>query len=120
MSRGEPIRVRRAVLHRGQHIGYVTEVSYPHRDLTAFSQGTPYREVVIAGLGEQHVALIQRYKEHWLIQCGACYVTTDGSGELSSAAVMRLARIVLAHTGHPPALQAEQIRKRIEGSRSKG
>jgi hypothetical protein len=116
MGRGDPIRVRRAVRHRGHHIGYVTEVSYPDRDLTAFSEGSPYREVAIAGLGEQHVALLQRYKEHWLIQCGACYATTDRSGELSSDAIMRLARFALANAADPLPLLAGQIRVRIEES----
>ena len=70
MSRGdphwsEPKWVRVSMRRDGNHLGSVTTVSYPNRDLTAFPEGSPYFEIVVADLGERHVALLQRFKEHW-------------------------------------------------------
>jgi hypothetical protein len=114
MARGDPIRVRRSVLRGHAHLGYVTAVAYPDRDLTAFSEGSPYREVVIAGPREEHVALLQRYKEHWLIQCGACYATTERSGELTDAQAMQLALVALARE-RPAAVLVGMLKKQIDG-----
>ena len=58
----EPKWVRASVRRDGNHLGSVTTVSYPNRDLTAFPEGIPYFEIVIADLGERHVALLQRFK----------------------------------------------------------
>ena len=91
----EPKRSRRSVHFQDRHLGYVTLIAYPNRDLTAFSEGSPYREIVIADAREGHVALLQRYKEHWLIQCGECYGTTDRSEPLSEDAAMVLAAFAL-------------------------
>jgi hypothetical protein len=98
----EPTRVRRSVHFKKRHLGYVTAIDYPNRDLTAFTEGSPYREIVIADPQEQHVALLQCYKEHWLIQCGDCYGTTDRSGELSEEQALHLAAFTLlqSDTGH--------------------
>ena len=91
----EPKRVRRSVHANDRHLGYVTMISYPNRDLTAFSEGSPHREIVIADEREGHVALLQRFKEHWLIQCGKCYGTTDRSEPIGEAQAMELASFTL-------------------------
>jgi hypothetical protein len=96
MSWSEPKRTRRSV-HRGTiHLGYVTVVSYPDRDLMFLPEGTPFSEVVIADTAENHVALLQRFKAHWLIQCGEHYGTADVAGELSESQIMDLALDVLS------------------------
>ena len=115
MARGESKRNRLSVFHRGQHIGYATIISYSDRDLTAFSEGSPYREVVIAELGERHVALLQRYKEHWLIQCGPHYRTSDRPGELSADKVQQLARFALLQAGDPEPVLAGLLKARVDG-----
>jgi hypothetical protein len=115
MGRGDPKRARRSVHRRHTHLGYVTTVSYPDRDLTAFSEGSPYREVVIADPGEQHVALLQRYKEHWLIQCGACYATTDRSGELSDAQAVQLALFALTQRDYQEQVLVGLLKARLDG-----
>ena len=84
-----------SVRYKGRHLGYVTVVSYPNRDITALTEGSPYSEVVIADLREEHVALLQRYKEHWLIHCGGCYGITGRGGELGDGPAMRIAQNVL-------------------------
>jgi hypothetical protein len=101
MGWGDSRRIRRSVHRANDHLGYVTTISYPDRDLTAFSEGSPYREVVIADPAEEHVSLLQRYKEHWLIQCGGCYGTTDRPEELDDAQAMQLALFALAHANDP-------------------
>jgi hypothetical protein len=100
----EPRRVRRSVLAGGQHLGYVTAVSYPNRDISLLTEGSPFSEVVISGLREEHVALLQRYKEHWLVQCGSCYGITDRGGELTDDQAMRIAQAVLLEGGRGRAL----------------
>ena len=97
----DPIRVRRSV-HRpdGGHLGYVTTIDYPNRDITALAEGSPYREIVIADPRERHIALLQRYKAHWLVQCGRCYETADRGGDLDADQALKLADWVLEqHAG---------------------
>lgn len=96
MSWSEPKRVRRSV-HRGTvHLGYVTVISYPDRDLMFLPEGTPFSEIVIANTAEMHVALLQRFKAHWLIQCGTHYGTADVAGDLSESQIMDVALDVLS------------------------
>src|SRR5262249_34637889 len=85
MSRGdphwsEPKRVRASVRDNDDHIGYVTTVSSPNRDLTAFPEGSPYFEVVVSDLRDHHIALLQRFKQYWLTHCGSIYRTADATG----------------------------------------
>lgn len=108
------MRVRRAVLHRADHVGYVTVTTYPGRDLTAFTEGSPYSEVVVADLKERHVALFQRYKEHWLIHCGTDYVTTAAAGELAEPHVSELAVFALRHRDFPPAVLVAVLKAHVE------
>lgn len=115
MGKGDPIRERRAVYHRRAHLGYVTTIRYPDRDLTLFSEGSPYREIVIADYSERHVALLQQYKEHWLIQCGGCYTTTDRCGELSGSHAKQLAAFALAQGAQPDNHLVELLKERIDG-----
>lgn len=72
-----PKRIRRSIHSHGRHLGYVTLVAYPGRDITTDTEGSPYREVVISDEREGHVALLQRFKAHWLVQCGRDYGTTE-------------------------------------------
>ena len=115
MGWSDPKRVRRSVQHRDQHLGYVTTITYPGRDLTAFPEGSPYSEVVIADPTERHVALLQRFKEHWLIQCGECYGTTAVADELDDEQVMRIAQAILRVELHGPAL-VDALRERLEAA----
>ena len=96
MGRAEPKRVRVSVHDGNRHLGYVTVVNYPGRDLTAFAEGSPYHELVITGPDGRHVALLQRFKEHWLIQCGPHYDTADGAADVDDARAVRLARFALS------------------------
>ncbi len=111
---GDPKRVRRSVLDAGVHVGYVTVVSYPDRDLLPFAAGSPYSEVVVSDLAERHVVLLQRFKEHWLVHCGTRYGTTDRSGELTDAQVVRFAAFALSHRGRPGAGLVEALKARVE------
>ena len=115
MGWSEPKRTRTAVRYKSDHVGYVTTVGYPGRDLTAFSEGSPYSEVVISDLNDRHVALLQRYKEHWLVQCGAHYRTTDRPGELSDRQVMRLAVFALLQAGEPAGALVDALKARLDG-----
>jgi hypothetical protein len=96
MSWSDPIRVRRSVQHGPTHLGYVTVVSYPNRDLTLLPQGSPYSEIVIADPAEEHVALLQRFKAHWLIRCGEHYGAANVVGDLTDAQSLALAVGVLS------------------------
>jgi len=96
MSWSDPKRVRRSVHRRTVHLGYLTVVSYPNRDIMFLPEGTPFSEVVIADPAEQHVALLQRFKAHWLIQCGTHYGTANAAGDLSESQIMEVALDVLS------------------------
>ena len=85
----EPKRIRRSINVQDRHLGYVTLIAYPNRDVTAFAEGSPYREMMIADPREGHVALLQRFKEHWLIQCGNNYGTTNYGGILTEAQALQ-------------------------------
>lgn len=99
MGRTDPVRVRRAVYRGRTHLGYVTTFHYPDRDLDLLPEGTPGGEVVIADQGEGHLALLQRFKRHWLVRCGSVYETTRRAGDLTTAKVERLARFALSEPG---------------------
>src|SRR5262245_37935687 len=119
MSRGdphwsEPKWVRASVRHDSNHLGSVTTVSYPNRDLTAFPEGSPYFEIVVADLAERHVALLQRFKQHWLIHCGDIYVTTRFGGELTSNQIATLAVFALLHRTDLPAVLSAALESYIE------
>lgn len=114
MAWSDPKREHCSVRDGDQHIGYLTIISYPNRDVTAFPEGTPYFEVVIAGLGNRHVALLQRFKEHWLVHCGTIYETTTCGGELTEPQIESLARFALRSTVEAPSARAIQLRERIE------
>ncbi|MCI0701474.1 MAG: hypothetical protein L0241_10370 [Planctomycetia bacterium] len=120
MSRGdphwsEPIRTRSSVRQNANHLGYLTTVSYPHRDLTAFPEGSPYSEVVVSDLNEKHVALFQRFKQHWLIHCGNYYRTTESAGELRNEQVLELAVFALSHQDKPALALVAHSRRRSKG-----
>jgi hypothetical protein len=100
----DPRRVRRTVYDGATHLGFVTTVRYPGRDLEFFPAGTPYGEVVVADPDEQHIALLQRFKQHWLIRCGPAYGTTDRGGDLTDEQAEQLARFAFSQTGSPAAL----------------
>jgi len=114
MSWGDPKRVRTAVRHKAEHIGYVTTTSYPDRDLAMFPEGSPYSEIVVSDLRERHIALLQRFKEHWLIHCGPTYDTTEGVGELNDAQVMKLAIFALQNCAHASSALVEELKLQVE------
>lgn len=91
----EPKRIRRSIHANGRHLGYVTLVAYPGRDVTAFTEGSPYREVVISDEREGHVALLQRFKAHWLVQCGREYGTASRAVDMTEALANGLATLAL-------------------------
>jgi len=109
----EPRRIRRSVNSTDRHLGYVTLVAYPNRDVTAFTEGSPYREVVIADSREMHVALLQRFKEHWLIQCGEAYGTTDRACDMTEPLAMQLAEFALTREARGEAL-VEALREQLD------
>ena len=111
----EQKRVRRSVQYKDRHLGYVTTVSYPNRDITLLSEGTPFSEIVIAGPREEHVALLQRYLKHWLIQCDDCYGIADRGGELADAQAMRIAQTVLLLKGKTGRALVDGLKELIEG-----
>jgi hypothetical protein len=94
---GGPRRVRAAVRHKERHVGYLTTVDYPGRDLAAFPEGTPHAEYVVSDLAERHVALLQRFKQHWLVHCGGDHATTTEGGELTAEQITKLAVFSLEH-----------------------
>ena len=114
MARGDPRRVRVAVRHKGDHVGYVTVTSYPDRDITAFSEGSPYFEVAVSDLAERHVALFQQFREHWLIHCGTDYGTTDAGGDLSESQIMRLAAFAIRFRDQPAAVLIDALKAHVE------
>jgi hypothetical protein len=110
MARGDPVRVRAAVLDdRGAHAGYVTTVGYPDRDISAVAEGTPFFEIAVADLSEAHVALVQRFRRHWLVRCGPAYEPTDTGGELTAAQVRDVAALALSLRAVPPAARAARL-----------
>ena len=113
MGLGDPKRVRSAVRAWG-HIGYVTVVGYPDRDLILFSAGSPYSEIVVSDLKEKHVALLQEFKEHWLIHCGPTYDTTSAAGRLTDKQVMKLAAYALRHCGDAAPVLVEALKAHVE------
>jgi len=93
----DPKRTRVSVRHKDRHVGYLTTVGYPNRDLAAFPEGTPYTEFVVSDLTDRHVALFQRFKQHWLVHCGGEYATTAVGGELTTDQITKLAVFSLEH-----------------------
>ena len=112
--RGDPTRARTAVRHNSDHLGYLTTVGYPDRDISTHAEGSPYFEAVVSDLKERHVALLQRFKAHWLVHCGETYDTTDTGGELSAAQLMALAAFALRHKDAPPPVLVEALNTHIE------
>ena len=82
----DPIRARRSV-HRqdGGHLGYITTIDYPNRDITALTEGSPYREIVISDPRKRRIALL-RHTRHtgW---CSAAAVTRP---PIAAATSMRI------------------------------
>ena len=114
MARGEPRRVRVAVRHKGEHLGYLTVTSYPDRDISAFTEGSPYFEAAVSDLADTHVALLQQFREHWLIHCGTTYATTDAAGDLTESQIERLAVFALKYRGEPPQILAASLKAHVE------
>ncbi|QJW96280.1 hypothetical protein [Frigoriglobus tundricola] len=114
MGFGDPKRVRTSVRSWGRHIGYVTVVTYPDRDLTLHPEGSPYSEVVVSGLDEKHVALLQEFKEHWLVHCGPTYDTTTAAGRLTAKQVTALAAYALLHRHDAAPVLIEAIKAHVE------
>lgn len=104
MARGDAKRVRTSVQLDGWPLGYVTIISYPDRDIMLLPEGTPFSEVVVADLHERHVALLQRFKAHWLIHHGESYDISDRAGPLADEQVLRFARFALRQAGRPDLL----------------
>jgi len=107
----EPKRVRRSIHERGRHLGYVTLVAYPGRDITIHTEGSPYREVVISDDREGHVALLQRFKAHWLVQCGRDYGTSSQVVEMTELLAIRVATFALQLRVPGPELVEHLIEK---------
>jgi hypothetical protein len=114
MARGDPVRVRAAVHDRGAHVGSVTTVGYPDRDLTAFPEGQPWSEVVVSDLAGAHVALFQRFRQHWLVHCGPAYDTADAAGPLDAARTLELAVLALRLRADPPAARSAELAAHLE------
>lgn len=114
MSRGDPKRTRTSVLDGGRHVGYATVVEYPDRDIAAFPEGMPYFELAVADLAEKHVALFQRFKQHWLIHCGGDYATAEVSGPLSAKQVGRLAVLALRLAADTAEVRIAALRREVE------
>lgn len=114
MGFGDPKWVRTSVRSWGRHIGYVTVVTYPDRDLILHSEGSPHSEIVVSGLDEKHVALLQEFKEHWLIHCGPTYDTTNAAGRLTDKQVMKLAVYALRHRHDAAPVLAEALKAHVE------
>lgn len=114
MALGDPKRVRTAVLERGSHIGYVSVVTYPDRDLLTFSAGSPYSEIVVSDLKDKHVALVQEFREHWLVHCGSAYETTTARGRLTASQVAALAAFALRHRDQSPAALSGALKAQVD------
>ena len=110
----EPKRVRSSLLQNGHHLGYITIVSYPNRDISAFPEGSPYFEVVVSDLADQHVALLQRFRQHWLIQCGERYATAEASGALNPEQIQTLAMFAMEHAVEGSFVLAAALRVEVE------
>ncbi len=52
----------------------------------------PYFEFAVSDLNEKHVALFQRFKQHWLIHCGSRHDTT-AAGKLTAKQIVQLATL---------------------------
>jgi hypothetical protein len=114
MARGDPKRTRTAVRHKSDHLGYLTTVGYPDRDITMFPEGSPYSEAVVSDLKDRHVALLQRFKAHWLVHCGPAYDTTAAAGDLTAAQLVALAVFALLHKDDPPPTLVAALKARVE------
>jgi hypothetical protein len=114
MSWSEPERTRVAVRHWGRHIGYVTIVDYAGRDFELFPEGSPYFEVAVSDLNEKHVALFQRFKQHWLIHCGNNYDTADGNGALTPRQITRLATLALQNATENGEALLARLKREVE------
>ncbi len=106
MARGDPVRVRVAV-HGGDgaHVGYIS----------AFSGGVPRFDLVVSDLREEHVALVQRYRQHWLVYCGTRYDTTDVGGDLNVGHMLELAVLALRHRNDSLVVRIATLKAYIEG-----
>ncbi|AMV22865.1 hypothetical protein VT84_00535 [Gemmata sp. SH-PL17] len=114
MAWGDPVRVRTAVHDRGTHVGYLTTVGYPDRDITAFSGGTPYFEIAVSDLQEKHITLLQRFRQHWLVHCGTSYDTADVAGELKARDTIKLAVFALRYRDQEPRVLVAALKSHIE------
>jgi hypothetical protein len=114
MGWDEPKRTRMAVRLRWEHIGYVTVIEYPGRDFELFPEGSPHFEVAVSDLSEKHVALFQRFKQHWLIHCGSRYDTTDGTGELTAKQITRLAMFTLQNANENGVLLLAALKREMD------
>lgn len=112
--RGDPVRVRSAVFVRGAHAGYATAVEYPDRDISAFPAGLPLSELAVADLSEAHVALLERFKAHWLVRCGEAYCTAEVAGVPTAAQRAELAALALDLHDQPPATRANRLAAALE------
>ena len=115
MARGDPVRVRVAVHDGGTHVGYLTTVGYPDRDISAFSGGVPRFDFVVSDLHDEHVALLQRYRQHWLIYCGKQYDTTDVGGDLNTEHMLELTQLALRHRNDSVVVRLATLKAYIEG-----
>jgi hypothetical protein len=70
--------------------------------------------VVVGDAAEGHVALLQRFKQHWLVRCGPSYGTTRRAGDLSEAQAERIARFVLARHGTPGDALVEHLVEQLD------
>lgn len=82
--------------------------------MTAFPEGSPYSEVVVSDLAGEHVALLQRFKQHWLVHCADCYATVETGGVLTAAQVQSLARFAIAHADDGNDLLAKALKREVE------
>ncbi|HEY1186502.1 MAG TPA: hypothetical protein VGE74_02545 [Gemmata sp.] len=115
MARGDPVRVRVPVHDGGAHVGYLTTVGYPDRDISAFSGGTPRFDIVVSGLREEHLALLQQYRQHWLIYCGTHYDTTDVAGDLNSEHLLDLTILALRSANDSEPVRVAALKAHVEG-----
>lgn len=114
MSRGDPRRARTSVIDGGRHVGYTTVVEYPDRDIAAFTEGTPYYELAVADLTETHVALFQRFKQHWLIHCGGHYDTAEVTGGLTAKQAGQLAVLALRLAADAAPVRVAALKQEVE------
>ncbi|AWM40805.1 hypothetical protein GobsT_06470 [Gemmata obscuriglobus] len=112
MSRSAPIRVRVAVYDDGgTHVGYLSTVGHPdHGD----APGVPRFDMAVSDLGGQHVALVEQYRQHWLVYCGRRYDTADAGGDLSADHLLALARLALRTRNDPVSVRIAALKAYIE------